>query len=248
MKALVLGAGYATRLYPLTKDRPKPLLPVDGKPILERILDSLAPIADLDQIYIVSNHRFADHFREWRKSYKSTRPIEIVDDGTVSNDDRLGAVGDIQYVLDHARIKDDLLVLAGDNLLEAPLGDFASFFHENGACVALTDVGDSELVSQYSVVELDRGGKIVSFEEKPPNPKSTLVSTCIYLFPRKHLKLIKEYLDRGHNRDAPGYYIEWLYRQVDLWGHILRGAWFDVGDIDSYNGACALFEKRRKGK
>lgn len=248
MKALVLGAGYATRLYPLTKDRPKPLLPVNGKPILERIIESLLAIADLDSIYIVSNHRFADHFRAWQKGYKCRCAIEVFDDGTVSNEDRLGAVGDIQFVLERARIKDDLLVVAGDNLLEANLSDFAAFFRKNGACVGLKDLGESELVSQYSVVELDKNGRIVNFEEKPPNPKTTLISTCLYLFPKKQLKLVKEYLDAGHNKDAPGYYIEWLYRQIELWGYVVPGAWFDIGDIDSYNKACELYEKKRHSR
>ncbi|MBI5367885.1 MAG: nucleotidyltransferase family protein [Planctomycetes bacterium] len=245
MKALVLGAGYAARLYPLTKDRPKSLLPIGGRPILEWIIEPLSQIPELDEIFVLSNHRFAEQFEKWAGTYRSARPIRILDDGTLSHEDRLGAVGDMQFAIERGRIRDDLLVIAGDNLIEYDPQDFAAFFRKHGATVALKDLGEREPVSQYSGVELDAHGRIVRFEEKPPTPETSLISTGLYLLPRKQLKLIAEYLERGQNRDAPGYYLEWLHRQVDLWGYLVRGSWFDISDIDSYNKACELHPAKR---
>lgn len=246
MKALVLGAGYGTRLYPLTKDRPKPLLPVGGKPILERTIERLLAISDLDEIFIVSNHRFAENYEDWCREYRCPKPIRVFDDGTQSNDDRLGAIGDIQFVLDRSKAKDDLLVVAGDNLIAFDLRDFWKFAKSHGAAIGLKDLGRKDLVSQYSAVTLDATGKVVDFEEKPPLPKGTLISIGVYAFPKKQLRLIKDYLDAGHNRDAPGYYMQWLYQQVDLYGFVIQGPWYDIGDIDSYKQANDLFEREKR--
>ncbi len=246
MKALLLGAGYGTRLYPLTRDRPKPLLPVGGKPILDRILECVLPIQAVDGIYIVSNARFADRYREWASRYAPKRkvPIEVIDDGTTTNENRLGAIGDIQFVVDQARIKDDLLVIAGDNLIEFDLRQFVDFALERGPAVALKDLKGSSLISRYSTVELDERRRIVSFEEKPPKPKTSLISIGVYLYPKKEVRRIRQYLDEGHTPDAPGYYVQWLVKQTDVYGFIVDGPWYDIGDIDSYNAANALYERK----
>lgn len=241
MKAVLLGAGYATRLYPLTKDRPKPLLPVAGRPMIEHILDSLSSIRDLDRVYVVSNHVFADRYRDWLSSYRGTKKVEIFDDGTTSNENRLGAVGDIQFVIERARIQDDLLVVAGDNLFRFDVRDFVEFSRQKGAAVGLKDMGAAD-IRRYSVVQLDAEGKIVDFEEKPANPRGSLISICLYLFPKRLVPMVKQYLDARHNPDAPGYFIEWLYRQTPCFGFVIPGPWFDIGDIDSYNQANELLE------
>lgn len=248
MKCLLLGAGYATRLYPLTKNQPKPLLPVSGKPMMEWILERVLAIQEIDAVHIVSNHKFIDNYRVWLENLQAARslkvPVTLHDDGSMSNDDRLGAIGDIRFVIDRAKIKDDLLVVAGDNLFNAALGPLVKAFQkQNASVVCLKDLAGAptELISQYSVVELNPEGRIVKFEEKPPMPKGTLVSIAIYLYAKKHVSLIQRYIDEGNKPDQPGYFVQWLHRQVPVYGHVLDGTWYDIGDINSYNKANDVF-------
>ncbi len=247
MKAILLGAGFATRLYPLTKDRPKPLLPMAGKPLIEHTMARLAGIKELDHIYVVSNHRFAGRYRNWLDTYRGPKKIELLDDGTMSPEDRLGAVGDLQFAIERARIADDLMVVAGDNLLQFDIRDLVTFFKNKGATIGLKEMGSPEEVRRFSVVQLDADGKIIEFEEKPTNPKGTLISIGVYLFPRALLGRVKEYLDAGHNPDAPGYYVEWLCRRENLYGYVMQGPWFDIADIDSYEQANQLLEQGANG-
>ena len=248
MKALLLGAGYATRLYPLTKDRPKPLLPVAGIPILTRITEKLFSIKELDGIYVVTNHRFAANYYNWLRDYQVQRalpvPIEIFDDLTTSPDDRLGAVGDIQFVVKNAKLDDDLIVIAGDNLIEFSMTDFVAAAKPKGTAVCLKDLKSTKLVSLYGAVTVDKNGKLTDFEEKPPRPKTTLVSIGVYHFAKQHLPLFGEFLAAGTGKDAPGYYLQWLHRKIDVFGHVIDGDWFDIGDIDSYNQANEMMMKR----
>lgn len=247
MKALLLGAGYALRLYPLTRDRPKPLLPVGGIPIIQRVLERVLAVPGLEVIYIVSNHRFVSNYYNWLADYRSKNrppiPIDVYDDMTSSPDDRLGAIGDINFVIKNAKIKDDLLVVAGDNLIEFDLAPFVTFATKRGSSVALKDIGASKLISQYSVVQLDQDNMIIDFEEKPPIPKGSLVSTGMYYFFADTLPMIQQYLELGYNPDAPGYYVQWLYKKIKLYGYIVEGIWFDIGDIDSYKEANDYFLK-----
>ena len=249
MKCLLLGAGYATRLYPLTKERPKPLLPIGGIPMLQRIIEQVSEVPDMDRIYIVTNHRFAASYYNWLRDYTLQKqslpvPIEIFDDLTTSNDDRLGAIGDMNFVVENGKIDDDLLVISGDNLFEFPLNDFLGFAREHkSSAICLHDLESRELVSLYGVVAKDDQNKVTDFEEKPSKPLSTLISMGVYFFTREHMPLLKRYLEEGHNADRPGNYVEWLYRQVDLYGYVISGRWFDIGDIDSYNTANELFLK-----
>ena len=237
MKALILGAGYATRLYPLTRTRPKPLLPVGGVPIIQRILDKLVEVKGLDHIYVVSNHTFVAQYYTWLNGVKSPIPVDIYDDMTRTNEDRLGAIGDIQFVIDHAKIDDELLVVAGDNLIEFKVQDFVDFSAVHGTSVALKDLGSSEHVSLYGAVTTDAEHRVTKFEEKPPRPKTSLIAIGLYGFKREHLPLMKKYLSEGYYKDAPGYFLQWLYEKVPLYGYVIGGEWFDIGDIDSYNRA-----------
>jgi glucose-1-phosphate thymidylyltransferase len=249
MKCLLLGAGYATRLYPLTRERPKPLLPVGGVPILQRICDALTGVPGLDRIYVVTNHRFAAHYYNWLRELGATRiPIEIFDDMTMSNDDRLGAIGDMDFVIRHAKIDDELLVIAGDNLFEFDLADFTKFARDRRAsAVAVKDLKSRERASLYGVVELDKKGRILDFEEKPPVPQSTHVAIGMYCFAKEHVPLIRHYLEEGHNKDQPGHYIAWLHKEVPVYGFPVKGDWYDIGDIDSYNQANELYAGRDAG-
>ena len=245
MKALLLGAGYGTRLYPLTKNRPKPLLPIGRKPMVEWILDRLLPVPGLDGVAIVTNSVFAPAFEAWKKGYRGSTPVTITNDGTNTNENRLGAVGDIDFVLRESRIDDDLLVVAGDNLFEFDVARMVEFARSHGPTVCLKDLGNAgTLLSQYGIVTLDESSRITSLEEKPARPKSSLISICLYYFPRATLPLVRKYLAEGNNKDQPGWYIQWLVKQVPTFGYVIDGMWFDIGDIESYNRANEQFAKR----
>jgi glucose-1-phosphate thymidylyltransferase len=250
MDALILGAGYATRLYPLTVDRPKPLLPVGGIPILERICGQLCDSGTFDRIHVVTNHRFADHYQRWLGDARLRRalPVEVIlhDDRTQTPEDRLGAIGDIQFVLDAAPVESDLLVIAGDNLILGSLTPFLSAAASRGTSVGLKDLRSKNLVSLYGVVETDDEGRILSFEEKPARPRSTLIAVGLYFFPKNTLPLVRKYLDLGNSKDAPGHYLQWLHRQTPVYGHVLDGEWYDIGDLDSYRRADELMAREEK--
>lgn len=255
MKALILGAGYGVRLYPLTANTPKPLLEVAGKPVIEWSLDWLLPNKEIEEVIIVSNHRFYDNYQKWLKEKMSIRgtpchqwgkKISIYDDKTVSIDDKLGAIGDIQFIINKANIKDDLLVVAGDNIFEVDLANFIKHFKKHGSTIGLKDFSNvnKSIIGQYGVVTLDENNRVIDFEEKSPYPKSTLVAICLYIFSRESLKLISEYLKSGLNPDAPGFYLQWLHKKENLYGYILKGCWFDIGDIDSYENASNYYSSK----
>ena len=231
MKALILAAGYATRLYPLTLNQPKPLLKVGGKPIIEYILDKINPIEEIDIIYVVTNHKFKGHFDEWLSGYDSEKEIKIIDDGTLSNDDRLGAIGDINFVVKNERLDDDLIVVAGDNLFEFELTDLTKIQKEKNASVmAVRDLKDPKLIAKkYGNIIEDREGRIADFEEKPENPKSSLAATATYLFSRSALKEIANCLNENPNLDAPGNFIKYLIKKQPVYTYTVEGGWFDIG-------------------
>lgn len=237
MKGIVLGAGYGVRLHPLTKNRPKPLLPVAGRPMMEWVFNRLATVKDLDTCYIISNAAFYDAYLQWLKTYTPPVNVILLNDGSTTPENKLGAVRDIQFTIDMGSINDNVLVVAGDNLFELELTKFVEFARPRGASIVLKDMKNSSLISEYSVVTIDNDQRIINFEEKPPMPKTSLISTCIYYFPKETLPMIKEYLDTGNIPDAPGYYIQWLYKQIPVYGYVYDGPWYDIGDIDSYNKA-----------
>lgn len=246
MKVLLLAAGYATRLYPLTLDKPKPLLPVAGKPVLEYSMDIVGSLKEVDEIFIVTNRKFSGHFERWSREYKSSKKITVVNDLTTSNKDRLGATGDIEFVIEKMGIKDDLMVLAGDNIFMAPLKDFLDFSYSNRPFVSigLYDVKDIELSRQYGIVSIDENNKVLEFREKPSNPPSTLAAMCLYFFPKEKLDIVKTYLSTDNSQDAPGYFLQWLYRRESMFGYVFRDKkWFDIGDKKSYDDANKAFKK-----
>jgi glucose-1-phosphate thymidylyltransferase len=229
MKAIILAAGYATRLRPLTDTVAKPLLPVGGRPMLDWIVEKVDAVPDVDEVHVVTNTRYAESFRAWAAG----RPGVVVhDDGTSTNDDRLGAIGDTAFVLERAGIDDDILVVAGDNLFEFEIADYVAWWRGKGVASAVTlyDVGDRELVKLYSAVEVDEDERLVSFVEKPADPATTLVATATYLYHRAHLPLIDKYLAEGNAPDQPGNLIAWLYPRAPVYGYRFGGGWYDVGD------------------
>jgi len=242
MDAIILAAGYATRLYPLTENMPKPLLSVAGKPIIAHIIKKLEQIASIGKIYIVTNSKFEQHFKKWLQDFGSEKPIEIVNDGTKSNEDRLGALGDVYYTINSKDIKDDIIVVAGDNLFELSLADVFNFFKKRKSnVIVLHDVKDFELARHYGIVEID-GSVVVNFEEKPLSPKSTLASTGIYLFPKKTIQLISKYIAQGNNPDKTGSFIEWLHKRDTVHSYVTDKKWYDIGSIEQLEKANKYYK------
>ena len=237
MKAIILAAGYATRLRPLTDNVPKPLLPVGDRPLLDWILDKIQETPTIEAIHLVTNSRFAPSFARWAKP----RGITVHDDGTHSNDDRLGATGDLQLVIERAQLAgQELLVLAGDNLFEFSLHEFitdARRRHPSASSVAIYDCGDQELARQYGIVTIDHDGRITKFVEKPQDPPSTLAATVIYRLAPTHSPLLTTYLAEDNRPDNIGEFIAWLSRREPVYGYRFEGPWHDIGDHDQLQRA-----------
>lgn len=243
MKALILAAGYATRLYPLTLDKAKPLLPVGRKTMIDHVVDKIEATGRVDKLYVVTNQKFFEQFNSWAAGKKTRIPIEVINDKTFSNDDRLGAIGDIGMSVRDEKIKDDLLVVAGDNLFEFNLKKFLDFAQSKMPfiSIAVYDIKKKETAGLYGVLEVDAGGKIISFEEKPKKPKSTLVSTCIYHFPKEKLYLLGRYFSASEKKDAPGNYIKWLVENDEVYAFTFKDAWYDIGSRESYEEVKKIY-------
>jgi glucose-1-phosphate thymidylyltransferase len=257
VKLIVLAAGYATRLYPLTLNHPKPLLPVAGKPMMEHVLDNLMPIKEIDEIFIVTNEKFAGHFTRWAKDYKTgnrVRTITVINDHSTDDSNKLGAIGDMNLVLNEGSIEDDIVVVGGDNLFSQSLGAFADYCREKNAPVTgVYDVGNLEEIKKYNAIEINENDRITFFEEKPANPKSTLTGIALYYYPRATLQLIRQYLAEGNNPDQPGRLVQWMYRLTPFYVWRVPGIWFDVGSKETLEEANRIFlkpdlrEKTREG-
>ena len=249
MKVLILAAGYATRLYPLTLTQPKPLLPVAGRPMIEYVIDNLAPIAGIDRVYVVTNAKFAGHFQRWSEAYgagKSKLPFTIVNDASTDDSNKLGAIGDIHLVLTREKIQDDLIVVAGDNLFSQSLEDFGRQCRQlNAPVLAVYDVGSLEEIKKYNSITLDGDGKITFFEEKPKQPTSTLTGIALYYYPKETLQLIRQYVAEGNNPDQPGRLVQWLYTRTPVYTWRVPGIWFDIGSKESLAEANTIFAKLR---
>jgi glucose-1-phosphate thymidylyltransferase len=247
MKVIILAAGYATRLYPLTLTQPKPLLPVAGKPMVEHVLDNLAPVGGIDRIYVVTNAKFANHFQKWSDHYRATKSklkFTIVNDGSTDDINKLGAIGDIHHVLKAQSVDDDLIVVAGDNLFSEKLTEFGKFIREkNAPTLAVYDVGNLEEIKKYNSISADVNGRITFFEEKPKNPTGTLTGIALYFYPKATIPLIKQYIAEGNNPDQPGRLVEWLYPRTAVYTWRVPGLWFDIGSKETLEEANKIFAK-----
>jgi len=244
MDAIILAAGYATRLYPLTEKMPKSLLTVAGKPIIEHIINKLDEVNSINKIYIVTNDKFEHSFKKWLSNFDAQNPIEIINDGTKSNDDRLGALGDINHTIISKNLSGDLIVVAGDNLFELSLEDVSNFFKKRKSnVIVLYDVKDFELAKHYGIVEISNN-IVTNFVEKPVTPKSTLSSTGIYLFPKKTISLIKKYIAQGNNPDKTGNFIEWLHKREVISSYITNKKWYDIGSLEQLEKANKYYKEK----
>jgi len=248
VKVIILAAGYATRLYPLTRSQPKPLLSVAGKPMIEYVLDNLSPIGGLERIYVVTNAKFDQHFEKWADEYRRTKAkldFTIVNDGSTDDSNKLGAIGDLHLVLTRERINDDIIVVAGDNLFSEPLTEFGRFCRaKESPVLAVYDVKELEQIKKYNAITLSADGRITFFEEKPKEPTSTVTGIALYFYPRSSLPMIHRYVAEGNNPDQPGRLIQWLYPKVPVFTWKVPGLWFDIGSIETLEEANEIFSRK----
>ena len=244
MNALILAAGYATRLYPLTLNKAKPLLAVGGKPIVEWVVDNLAGIPDLEKIYVVTNDKFASDFQRWSEGYRARSPefkFKIVNDGSTSDDDKLGAIGDINFVVTRENLsQSSLVVIAGDNLFTESLARFVDYARGTDATVAVYDVGDFEAIKEYDNITVGAEGIITRFEEKPDNPQGTLAAIALYYYSPAVLSLLTTYLAASNNPDQPGRFVQWLYTRKPVNTFQINGKWLDIGSKETLEKADAI--------
>ena len=247
MNALILAAGYATRLYPLTLKKAKPLLVLGGKPIIEWVVDNLAGVPDLETIYVVTNDKFATDFQAWSESYRSQHPefkFKIINDGSTSDEDKLGAIGDINLVVSRENLSQSrLLIVAGDNLLTESLAKFVECARETDATVAVYDVGDAEAIKKYGNITVDTDGIITRFEEKPEKPQGTLAAVAVYNYSSAVLSLLTTYLAAGNNPDQPGRFVQWLYTRKPVKTFQIKGKWLDIGSKETLENADKILAK-----
>jgi glucose-1-phosphate thymidylyltransferase len=249
MNVLILAAGYATRLYPLTLKKAKPLLVIGGKPIIEWLVDNLSGIPDLETIYIVTNNKFAADFQAWAQDYHKRHPefkFKVINDGSTSDDDKLGAIGDINFVVTNENLsQSSLLIAAGDNVFTSSVADFAAYAKNTEVTVAVYDVGDTDAIKKYGNVAVDAEGIITRFEEKPQKPHGTLAAIALYYYSPAILSLLTTYLAAGNNADQPGRFVQWLYTRKPVKTFQVKGQWLDIGSKETLENADRVLTSTR---
>lgn len=243
MKAIILAAGYATRLYPLTLNKPKALLPINGKPILDYIVSEIETISEIDELIIVSNTKFYNSFVNWSKDTNYRLKITVLDDGTTDDSNKLGAIGDISYAIDKLKIDDNVLIMAGDNIFTFKLKDYYNEFKKLGKDMILTkELSDIDDLKRMANVITDNSGKVIDMVEKPENPKSNLAAFASYIYTKNTIPMIKKYLNDGNNPDAPGFFPSWLCKYKDVYAYNFIGECYDIGTPKSYEEVNKIFE------
>lgn len=240
MKCMILAAGYATRLYPLTENFPKPLLSVGDKTILDWLIDDIDTANAVDEYVVISNHKFAHHFEEWAKTKK--QKITVVDDGTDTNETRLGAVKDVQFAIEKLHIEDDMLVIAGDNVLDFSLTRFVEYaLKKQTSCIMRYYEPDDKKLLKCGVVEIDETDKILSMTEKSPTPATHWCCPPFYYYTEDDAKLVRKGIESGCGTDAPGSYIAWLCKQTTVHAMEMPGKRYDIGNLESYEQVKAQY-------
>lgn len=250
MKAIIPAAGYATRMYPLTLNTPKTLLEIGDRLMLEYIIEKILELPEINEIIIVTNSRFFSNFEDWRKGFKCSVPVKIIDDKTDSNENRLGAIGDVQLAISSENINEDILIINSDNLFNFHLLDAYDFFKKKNAdVICMYNVKTIEEARRMGVAEFDSQNKVIGFVEKPQNPKTTMISMGIYFFTGETVPLFKKYIDEEKSPDKTGEFMEWIYKQKDIYAFFFRGKndkWFDIGTPEVFEYVRKEFPKMLK--
>jgi len=246
MKGIILAAGYGTRMGVISKNTPKPLLPIGGKSIIEYLFEKLSPIQSINHYYIITNGKFFSAFKSWETDFLSHRnghiSLDLINDQSTSNENRLGAIGDIQFLLNTVQINEDVLITAGDNLYQFDILDYYHYFKtKQRDCICILPVNNREQLQRTGVVEVDENFQVIGFEEKPSEPKSTYACPPLYFLKAETLPLIETYLKSGQNSDAPGHFIKWLYQQRPVYAYLIRGKRYDVGNLETYRLANSIY-------
>jgi len=243
LKTIILAAGYATRLYPLTLDRPKALLPVAGKPIIDYLVDEISTIPSVSAIYVVTNDKFHAQLEQWGRNAATHIPVSVLNDLTTDDTNKRGAIGDISFTIDSCGIDDDILVMAGDNFFTFKLIDYYNFFRSVGTdCVCAKEFDDLALLRQFAVASVDASGKLTDLAEKPAEPKSNLAVYASYFYKKDTVPMFKAYLEEGNNPDAPGYFVEWLYKRKPVRVYPFNGECIDIGTPAQYEEVNRRFK------
>ena len=233
MKCLILAAGYATRLYPLTENFPKPLLDVNGKTILDWLVDDIDTLGVIDEYVVISNHKYAHHFISWAE--KKPMKITVIDDGSTSNETRLGAVRDIQFAIDELGLDDDMLVIAGDNVLDFSLTHFVKYAMNKGkSSVMRYFESDTKRLTKSGVLAVDESDLVVDMTEKPAVPLTNWCCPPFYYYTRRDAQLVREGISDGCGTDAPGSYIAWLCKKTEVYAMQMPGKRYDIGTVETY--------------
>ena len=244
MIALILAAGYATRLYPLTINMPKALLPINNKPIIDYIIEQIETIDAVNEIIVISNHKFAENFYNWAEILNCSKKLSVIDDNTTTEETRRGAIGDILYAIEEKNIDDEILVIAGDNFFTYSLKDYYDYYRKIGRdCVCVKKFDNRELLKQFGVALLDDKGMVIDIEEKPQNPKTDTAVYATYMYKRDTVPMFRQYIKEGNKPDAPGYFLEWLYKRKEVYAYTFNGECYDIGTPESYRSVCEEFEK-----
>ncbi|MDY6865843.1 MAG: nucleotidyltransferase family protein [Halobacteriota archaeon] len=249
MKAIVLAGGFAKRMWPLTKDQPKHLLPIAGRPMLSHVLDRVTGVDAIDTIYISTNAKFESNFKEFIKEYspslKEGTELKLVIEDTFSEGEKLGSIGALNFLITSESIGEDLLIVGGDNLFEFDMNGLVNFSNERSSdAIAVYDVGSLDIAKLYGILEVDEAAKIISFVEKPEEPKSTLSATACYMLTKEGVASIKKYIDEGNSPDAMGLFIAWLIGKRDVYAYSFEGSWFDIGSFDSLEDADKFYSEK----
>ncbi len=239
MKAIILVAGYGTRLYPLTINTPKALLEIKGKPIIQYIVDNINNISEVNKIYVVSNAKFYNNFVEWSAKAKK---IKILNDGTRNEDERIGALGDLQLVIDSEKIVDDLLVIHGDNLFDFNLQELVNFFRlKKSTVVVAQKLSDKERIKKLGALGIDKSNRVIEFVEKPKDPGNMLASTGVYIYPIDVIEELRDYIREGGNKEGSGFFLEWLHKRREVYAFLVKGKWYDIGNPETLEEARRNF-------
>ncbi|MCL2049399.1 MAG: nucleotidyltransferase family protein [Defluviitaleaceae bacterium] len=235
MKAIILAAGYATRMYPLTENTPKALLPIRGKPILNYIVEQLSQLPELNELILVSNDKFYPAFLEWAKAAPTKLPVAVLNDGTTSNENRRGAVGDVFFAIKEKNINEEIIVLASDNYFTYPLREQYELYRKTGCdTLAGKEFDDREQIKSFAVAVLSPEGKVLDLEEKPAEPKSNMAIYATYFFRKETTALFEKYLSEGNSPDNIGAFPQWLYKFRDIYAYKMNGECYDIGTLEMY--------------